>query len=198
MAEPPEGARWNPDTLHDASGLPPSKLAVALKLMQEHDVISLNRKREVKLLSTKLGQVDLERMVKAYTDKSEHDREMLERMVFYSHSGLCRWKVLLEHFGEETGFDHCGSCDNCVAKFKLAQQAQAEQIVVEGGAAGEAATPTESTHASPHASFKPGDTVKVPRYGAGEVVSADSSMVAVAFPDGLERSFMAEYVHATV
>ena len=30
---------------------------------------------------------------------------MLERMVFYGQTGHCRWKVLLENFGEAEGFD---------------------------------------------------------------------------------------------
>jgi ATP-dependent DNA helicase RecQ len=27
---------------------------------------------------------------------------------------MCRWKIILEYFGEGEGFDRCGTCDNCV------------------------------------------------------------------------------------
>ncbi|CAN5321743.1 RecQ family ATP-dependent DNA helicase [soil metagenome] len=192
--DPPEDARWTIDTLHEVTGLAPSKLQVALKLLQEHGAVGVNRRREFRLVKGKLEQIDLERMVKAYTAKAEHDREMLERMVFYARTGLCRWGVLLEHFDEETGFEHCGSCDNCVAKFKLARHQQE----ADGAATAQpdAEQPVPATE-SPHAAFKPGELVKVPRYGEGEVVTADSEMVGIVFPDGRKRSFMNQYVHAT-
>jgi ATP-dependent DNA helicase RecQ len=41
------------------------------------------------------------------------EREKLERMAAYAQSASCRWKLLLEYFGEDEGFDRCGECDNC-------------------------------------------------------------------------------------
>ncbi|MGE3959925.1 MAG: ATP-dependent DNA helicase RecQ [Vicinamibacterales bacterium] len=44
------------------------------------------------------------------------DEEKLERMMLYGQSAVCRWKLLLDYFGEE-GVEpdfRCGSCDNCV------------------------------------------------------------------------------------
>ena len=35
-------------------------------------------------------------------------------MVAYAVSGFCRWKLLLDYFGEAAGFERCGVCDNCV------------------------------------------------------------------------------------
>ena len=46
----------------------------------------------------------LDTLLRAYRDKRESDRAMLERMVFYGQTGHCRWKVLLENFGEAEGF----------------------------------------------------------------------------------------------
>jgi ATP-dependent DNA helicase RecQ len=42
------------------------------------------------------------------------DRERVERMMAYAQSAQCRWKLLLEYFGEAAEFDHCGTCDNCL------------------------------------------------------------------------------------
>ena len=45
--------------------------------------------------------------------RREHDRAMLEEMTSYAQSGQCRWRRLLEHFGEAHDFEACGSCDSC-------------------------------------------------------------------------------------
>jgi ATP-dependent DNA helicase RecQ len=44
--------------------------------------------------------------------------------------------------------------------------------------------------------WTPGDAVRVPRYGAGEVALASGEQVAVQFPDGSTRTFLASYVRA--
>ncbi|MET3248438.1 hypothetical protein ABIE53_005248 [Burkholderia sp. OAS925] len=44
--------------------------------------------------------------------------------------------------------------------------------------------------------WAPGDAVRVPRYGAGEVALASGEQVAVQFPDGSTRTFLASYVRA--
>jgi ATP-dependent DNA helicase RecQ len=43
-------------------------------------------------------------------------------MTMYAQSGSCRWKLLLEYFGEADGFERCGSCDNCVDPSELRHQ----------------------------------------------------------------------------
>ncbi|MYN25322.1 RecQ family ATP-dependent DNA helicase [Duganella levis] len=53
---------------------------------------------------------------KAPDEKHELDREKLERMISYAQSGFCRWKLLLDYFGDPVpGFEHCCRCDNCLA-----------------------------------------------------------------------------------
>ncbi|TFW14780.1 RecQ family ATP-dependent DNA helicase [Duganella callida] len=52
---------------------------------------------------------------KAPDEKHELDREKLERMIGYAQSGFCRWKLLLDYFGDPVpGFEHCCRCDNCL------------------------------------------------------------------------------------
>jgi ATP-dependent DNA helicase RecQ len=51
---------------------------------------------------------------KAPDEKHELDREKLERMIGYAQSGFCRWKLLLDYFGDPVpGFEKCCRCDNC-------------------------------------------------------------------------------------
>ena len=56
---------------------------------------------------------ELKELVNTYRDKSARDHEALERLVFYAQTGFCRWKVMLEYFGEHVDWSHCGVCDNC-------------------------------------------------------------------------------------
>jgi len=53
---------------------------------------------------------------KAPDEKHELDREKLERMIAYAQSGFCRWKLLLDYFGDPVpGFERCCRCDNCLS-----------------------------------------------------------------------------------
>jgi ATP-dependent DNA helicase RecQ len=35
-------------------------------------------------------------------------------MIIYAQTALCRWRVLLEYFGDAVDWDRCGACDTCV------------------------------------------------------------------------------------
>ena len=71
----------------------------------------------------------MDQLLSAYRDKRERDKAMLEQMVFYGQTGLCRWKVLQGHFGEDEGFERCNTCDNCL---RMAM-AQASSLPVAAG-----------------------------------------------------------------
>jgi ATP-dependent DNA helicase RecQ len=36
-------------------------------------------------------------------------------MIIYAQTALCRWKNLMEYFGEDLPAQRCGHCDNCTA-----------------------------------------------------------------------------------
>ncbi|MEO7710458.1 MAG: RecQ family zinc-binding domain-containing protein [Caldimonas sp.] len=123
----------------------------------------------------------------AYRDKRDSDRAMLEQMVFYGQTGYCRWKVLLDHFDEDEGFERCGTCDNCerMAAAEADSTAQPEPVP----------DPLHKPLPSiPGPSFAPGTAVKVPRYGAGVVAAVDMQTVTVTFPNGSTRCFLASFV----
>ena len=56
----------------------------------------------------------LEEIAAQYAARQEADRTKLEKMAAYAQSAACRWKLLLEYFGEGDGIDRCGTCDTCV------------------------------------------------------------------------------------
>jgi ATP-dependent DNA helicase RecQ len=91
-----------------------TKVRVILSAMKEMELVKEGRGARFKLLKIGLDLEELARISKQYEEKSEKDREKLERMALYAQSGACRWKLLLKYFGEEEDFDRCGECDNCL------------------------------------------------------------------------------------
>lgn len=165
------------ETLHAVTQ---NRISVALNLLRDGRIVSMNRAREWSLKKGAHADLDrLQALASSYEEKADRDQEALERMVFYAQSGFCRWRVLLEYFDEPmVEGERCGHCDNCLRP--PAEPEPVEEIVVPSVAA-----------VSP---FKAGDDVRVPRYGDGRVEGVAGEEVTVAFPDGSKRAFVAEYV----
>jgi len=87
---------------------------VALKLLKEGGWLKQDRKLQYRVAGEAPRPIDLERLAERYREKQEHDREALAQMVSYAQSGYCRWKLLLDYFGDESAnIERCGTCDNC-------------------------------------------------------------------------------------
>ncbi len=60
----------------------------------------------------------MERLYKFFTEKNVTEQEMagqlVQEMVSYAESSVCRRLNLLRYFGEEYPHDNCGCCDNCL------------------------------------------------------------------------------------
>jgi ATP-dependent DNA helicase RecQ len=180
---PPEGQRWTLERLQDKLDRPGNKLQVALRLLRQQKIVAQNRAGELRLLRQGLSDGAMDQLLAAYQGKREHDKARLEQMVFYGQTGLCRWRVLQEHFGEGQDFERCGSCDNCLRLSALQVQPDA---VPE--------PEPEANQASPRPAFAQDDKVRVPRYGQGQVTAADAETVTVAFPNGATRCFLVSFV----
>ncbi|HZY16909.1 MAG TPA: RecQ family ATP-dependent DNA helicase [Ramlibacter sp.] len=187
---PGDGGAWTLPLLQARLGRPRSKVQVALGLLRRQKIVAVDAEGGVRLLRRGLEGDAVGRLMTAYRDKRESDRETLERMVFYAQTGQCRWRVLLEHLEGESPLERCKHCDNCL---RIARQeaalARAEQ---EQQAHGQDAH--DDQHASARAVFARGDIVLVRRYGRGEVREASATEVTVAFADGNLRSFQPEFV----
>jgi ATP-dependent DNA helicase RecQ len=61
---------------------------------------------------------DVAKLEHLMKDKALSEREvgaqLINEMVGYSESGVCRRKVLMSYFGEEYTTENCGVCDNCL------------------------------------------------------------------------------------
>jgi len=179
----PEGQRWTLDLLQARLDRPGNKLQVALRLLRQQRIVAQNRAGELRLLRQGLSDGTMDQLLAAYQRKREHDKARLEQMVFYGQTGLCRWKVLREHFGEGQDFERCGTCDNCLRLSALQSQ---PPLPPEPAA--------ESASASARSAFAEGDKVRVPRYGQGRVTAVDAETVTVAFPNDATRCFLASFV----
>ncbi len=187
-----DGSAWTLERLHEAIDRPKAKLQVALRLLRHRGAVRQERDGSLVLTRAGLDADALEQLLASYREKREHDRAMLERMVFYGQTGHCRWKVLLENFDAADGFDRCGTCDNCIriaAAFAAAER-EATAGDVEGGADKDGESAATAAPELPQA----GELVSVPRYGRGVVESVSAEGVTVVFPEGARRVFLPSFV----
>jgi len=163
----------------------PAKLKVCLKLLKDGKLLRQNRRLEYLVTATVPKAALFEALAGVYVRKQERDREALEQMVDYAVSGFCRWKLLLDYFGDEVpGFEKCGRCDNCLNPPALALT---EHIEIRDDEFDHEPEP-----AGPHIGV--GARVKVPKYGEGAVLALAGGQVTIEFPDGETRSFLIDYV----
>ena len=171
--------------LHEElGGVPANRLQVGLKLLKDGGLIEQDENLDYRLADGDINPAKLAQLLGSYRDKNARDHAALEHMVFYAQTGFCRWKVMLEYFGEHVEWSHCGVCDNC-------RQPPEQTLSPVHRSDGE--TGGHETHGD-----KPilhvGDGVRLARFGEGRVASVAGDKVSVAFPDGSSRTFLRDYV----
>ena len=180
-------ATFRADALQSAlPELSAGHLKVCLKLLKDGKLLRQDRKLgySLKPPSARAAKAPTyAQLAQVYVDKQERDKQALEQMVAYAQSGFCRWKLLLEYFGDAGDFERCCTCDNC-----LSPPALATPIVLDDAAETQApAVPAEPLIAV-------GSRVRVPRFDIGTVLSVAGDQVTIAFPENTTRTFMAEFV----
>ncbi len=112
------GAAADPVTLAavqaHATGVARTKVRSVLSMMKTLGLVRELRGGRYRLLETDVPAARLEEVAGEYAARQEGDREKLERMALYAQSPACRWKLLLDYFVDESGFERCGTCDNCL------------------------------------------------------------------------------------
>ncbi|WP_168798717.1 ATP-dependent DNA helicase RecQ [Herbaspirillum sp. ST 5-3] len=168
------------DTLEQ---VPENRLQVTLKLLKDGGLVEQDDNLDYSVTRQRVKAKELNQLVENYREKSARDHEALERMVFYAQTGFCRWKVMLDYFGEEVEWTHCGVCDNC---------RQPPEQALSPAHVREHIPPETQKSKSPLPEV--GSTVKVPKYGEGRVMSLADDKVTITFPDSQTRTFLREYV----
>jgi len=68
-----------------------------------------------RLARREMDPADRDAQIRMYEARRAKDEDKLERMMLYGQSAVCRWRTLLEYFGEVLHDEfRCGTCDNCV------------------------------------------------------------------------------------
>jgi len=184
-----ENETATPDRVDDVAGeLAGPHLKVCLKLLKDAKLLRQNRKLAYLPGSATPDTTLFEAMAEVYRQKQERDKEALEQMVSYAVSGFCRWKLLLDYFGDEVeGFEKCCRCDNCL---NPPAAVLTEDIEIRDDEFDR--EPETDAVAGP--AFDTGARVTVPKYGEGVVLSMAGDQVHIEFPDGEQRAFLAGFV----
>jgi ATP-dependent DNA helicase RecQ len=185
-----ENEAATPERVEDMAGhLSGPNLKVCLKLLKDARLLRQSRKLAYNVTTQEPKASLFEAMAAVYRQKQEHDKEALEQMVSYAVSGFCRWKLLLDYFGDEVeGFEKCCRCDNCL---NPPAAVLLDDIEIRDDEFDRREAEPEPDPAS---TFEPGARVKVPKYGEGVVLSVAGEQVTIDFPDGEQRSFLKEFV----
>ena len=162
-------------------GIAATKIKVAAKLLADAGMIRRLPGGAVQALGAPPDAGRVGELAHGYADKAEQDREKLERMVFYAQTGICRWRVLLEYFGERLPGDRCGACDNCRREQRAERPSPAAPL-------------RQPTRRAPRREYARGDAVRVPRFGLGTVRASAGNEITVEFPNGDARTFLTSYV----
>jgi ATP-dependent DNA helicase RecQ len=171
-----------------AASVAQAKVKVVLATMKDLEIVDEPSSGGYRLLRSGLRGKELDAMADRYERRAEADRERLRRMVLYAQTALCRWKALLDYFGEELGGDRCGHCDNCSRPIRELAAPPAELPVHPPHAAEVLALPPIVGDRDP-ATLREGDRVTLPIFGAGEVRAAGGRRLMIEFSSGETREF---------
>jgi ATP-dependent DNA helicase RecQ len=96
------------------SPLPRARLKLAMTLLRSKGVVKEDLSGHLHLLQPDLARDDMARLVRDYEDRDARDRLKLQRMVDYAETRGCRWRYLLDYFGDDDAeTTACGHCDRC-------------------------------------------------------------------------------------
>lgn len=170
-----------------ASGVAQAKVKVVLATMKDLGMVEEPSPGQYRLLHSGLGGEDLAAVAERYERRAEADRERLRRMILYAQTALCRWKAILDYFGE--GLDErCGHCDNCSRPIWELAAPPAEMPVRPPNAAEVLALPPIIGDRDP-ATLHAGDLLTLPVFGSGKVRSIDSRGLVIELSGGELREF---------
>jgi ATP-dependent DNA helicase RecQ len=154
-----------------------------------HAYFIASRYRAVRkrLAAKGLDDAALQEALRPHEDRRHSDENKLEQMLLYAQSPACRWRFLLDYFGDPAASDdfRCGTCDAC--------RHPPEWHIQPPDPAAIFPRPPNSPLPPPDRRIRPrlqpGQKVDVPEYGEGEIKHIDGDKVEVAFADGELRKF---------
>ncbi|MBR8456627.1 ATP-dependent DNA helicase RecQ [Burkholderia dolosa] len=170
--------------------VPSGKLDVALAMLIDARIVQRDRQHRYRLRhGAEPAQLRdaIPAAAQQFQQMRERDRDALQRMIDYAQSARCRWRLMLEYYEEHTKIERCGTCDNCV------HPPQVEPLPEVHSPAAIARRRT-ARMAEQKRGWARGEKARVARFGVGEVVMSTDEQVAILFPDGNVRTFVANRV----
>jgi ATP-dependent DNA helicase RecQ len=174
-----------------ASEAPRIKVRAILSLLKNMGFIKEHRGARYTLLKRDLGEQEMRQLAGEYTSKGESEREKLERMALYAQSPECRWKLILEYFGSQTGSIGCGHCDNC--SLTTAERSRAPESMARPDFIDLLFVHSHGPQRE-ESLIRPGDVVKLPAHGEVKVKAIEGDKIVVSLPDGETRKYKQEWV----
>jgi ATP-dependent DNA helicase RecQ len=96
-----------------AADVADGKVRVVLQLLKDLGVAKEQRGGKLSLIKRHLSGGALDELATRYRERHAADHEKLNKMMEYGQSARCRWKLLLEYFGERVEWERCDVCDTC-------------------------------------------------------------------------------------
>jgi ATP-dependent DNA helicase RecQ len=98
------------------SPLPKTRLKLAMSLFRAKGIVKEDLAGHLHLLQPDLSHDDLARVARDYEERDLRDQLRLQRLVDYAETRGCRWRYLLDYFGDDDRAPvRCGHCDRCDA-----------------------------------------------------------------------------------
>ncbi|MGE3178594.1 MAG: ATP-dependent DNA helicase RecQ [Vicinamibacterales bacterium] len=101
------------DVQHAVPDMTRNALRVVLAALKASGLITDRRTRGLRAAphatAAAVGEIQ-----SSYERRADRDRELLDQMIVYGQTARCRWKVILDYFGEAQEWERCGSCDSCL------------------------------------------------------------------------------------
>jgi ATP-dependent DNA helicase RecQ len=180
-----------------ASEAPRIKVRAILSLLKNMGLIKEHRGARYTLLKRDLDEQEMGRLAGEHTSKGQSDREKLERMALYAQSPECRWKLMLEYFGSQTGrteqtdLKGCGHCDNC--SLTTAERSRAPESMGKPDFIDLLFIHSQGRQRE-ESRIRPGDVVKLPAHGEVKVKAIEGDKIVVSLPGGETRKFKREWI----
>jgi ATP-dependent DNA helicase RecQ len=89
------------------------KVSLLIAYLKHLEVVVEKRGGKLKIPRANLTAAQLAFIAENYKRRYERDQEKLKKVIIYSQSAMCRWKMLANYFEEETEWENCYHCDNC-------------------------------------------------------------------------------------
>jgi ATP-dependent DNA helicase RecQ len=101
------------DIEHRLPSLSTRKILLIVAYLKQLGIVTERVPRRLGISRKDLSEAQIAFIAENYKMRALRDQEKLKQVIIYAQSAMCRWKILVDYFEEETDWRNCGHCDNC-------------------------------------------------------------------------------------